>query len=93
MKGIFLVPRAPVCSPHSIPEEKNKEDDLQSLYTMTSVPASPLDRDQAQISRVDLAGAASGNLSVFAGDGDENGPLGKWLQWWYWCAESGISGH
>ncbi|OQE01569.1 hypothetical protein PENSOL_c004G06638 [Penicillium solitum] len=42
---------------------------------MTPVPASPLDRDQAQISRVDLAGAASGNLSVFAGDGDENGPL------------------
>lgn len=44
---------------------------------MTPVPASPLDRDQAQISRVDLAGAASGNLSVFAGDGDKNGPLGK----------------
>ncbi|KAJ5406170.1 hypothetical protein N7465_007454 [Penicillium sp. CMV-2018d] len=34
---------------------------------MTSVPASPLDRDQAQISRDDLVGAASGNLSVFAG--------------------------
>jgi hypothetical protein len=32
--------------------------------------ASPLDRDQTQISRGDLAGAASGNLSVFAGDGD-----------------------
>ncbi|KAL2699397.1 hypothetical protein AAEP93_009372 [Penicillium crustosum] len=42
---------------------------------MTSVPASPLDRDQAQISRDDLTGAASGNLSVFAGDGEENGPL------------------
>lgn len=76
-KGIFLVHRAPVCSPYWIPEGKNKEDDLQSLYTMTSVPASPLDRDQAQISRDDLVGAASGNLSVFAGDGDKNGPLGK----------------
>lgn len=56
---------------------------------MTSVPASLFDQDQAQISRDDLVGAASGNLSVFAGDGDENGPLGKW----YWSAESEISGH
>ncbi|KAJ5518318.1 hypothetical protein N7453_000740 [Penicillium expansum] len=56
---------------------------------MTSVPASPLDRDQAQISRDDLTGATSGNLSVFAADGDDNGPLVKVLRWWYWSADRG----
>lgn len=71
-KGILLVDPSGFQFLHRIRSPKNIVDD-QSLYN--DIRFQPHHSIGTQISRDDRADAASGNLSVFAGDRGENGPL------------------